>query len=85
MLKLQQMKEAVDQLSPEERAELRAYLDEWAAEKPSLRAGTMDIDALLDAAREIREGLASEEWDDIQRAMNEDFIEPVDDDGFPRL
>ncbi len=83
MLNLQEMKEAVDYLAPEERAELRAYLDERETEETTLRAGTMDVDALLDAARAIREGFTDEEWDDVERAMNEEYIEPVDADGFP--
>lgn len=81
MLNLQEVKEAVDYLSPEERAELRAYLDEREAEKTKLRAGTMDIDALLEAARAIREDFTDEEWQEVERAMNEEYIEAVDEDG----
>jgi len=83
MLNLKEVKEAVDHFSPEERAELRAYLDE--REMHTLRAGTMNVDALLAAAREIRESLTDEEWNEIEQAMNEEYIEPIDDDGFPRL
>ncbi|MBK8022739.1 MAG: hypothetical protein IPK19_15230 [Chloroflexi bacterium] len=83
MLNLQEVKAAVDHLSPDERAELRAYLDQ--GEVRVLRAGTMDVDALLEAARQIREGFTDEEWEEVERAMNEEYIEPVDDDGFPLL
>lgn len=83
MLNLQEVKEAIDYLSPEERAELRAYLDE--RETITLRAGTMNIDALLEAVREMHEGITESDWDEIVQAMNEEYIEPVDDDGFPRL
>jgi uncharacterized alpha-E superfamily protein len=84
MMNLQEVKEAVDHLSPEERAELRAYLDEQTTqEETPLRAGTMNVDALLEAGRAIREGFSDEEWEAIEQAMNEEYIEPVDKDGFP--
>lgn len=83
MLNLQEVKVAIDHFSPEERAELRAYLDE--RETIKLRAGTMNIDVLLEAARKIREGFTDAEWHEVEQAMNEEYIEPVDDEGFPRL
>ena len=83
MQNLQEMKEAIDHLSPEERAELRAYLDQGEAQKTALRAGTMNIDVLQEAARAIREGFTDEEWEEVERAMNEEYIELVDEDGFP--
>ena len=83
MLNLQEVKVAIDHFSPEERAELRAYLDEH--EMITLRAGTMDVDILLEAARKIREGFTDEEWHEVEQAMNEEYIEPVDDEGFPKL
>ena len=85
MQNLQEVKEAIDHLSPEERAELRAYLDERRVAAMPLRAGTMNIDALLEAARAIREGFTDDEWDEVERAMNDEYIEPVDEDGFPIL
>jgi hypothetical protein len=69
MLNLQEVKDAIDYLSPEERAELRAYLDEH--ETLTLRAGTMDIDVLIEAVRVMHEGLTESEWDEIVQAMNE--------------
>ncbi len=84
MMNLQEVKEAVDHLSPEERAELRSYLDEQTVqEEAPLKAGTMNVDALLEAAKAIREGFSDEEWEAIEQAMNEEYIEPVDEDGFP--
>lgn len=83
MLNLQEVKEAIDYLSPEERAELRAYLDE--RETITLRAGTMNIDTLLEAVRKMHKGITESEWDEIEQAMNQEYIEPVDDDGFPLL
>jgi len=80
---LQALKEAVDQLSSAERAELRDYLEKPAEPAVTLRSGTMDIDALTEAARKIREGFSDEEWEEVVAAMTEEYIEPVDDDGFP--
>jgi uncharacterized alpha-E superfamily protein len=85
MLTLQEVKQAVDHFSPEEVRELRAYLDAQSNAEIVLRAGTMDIDALLDAARAIRAGITDEEWQAIENAMSEEYIEPIDDDGFPTL
>jgi uncharacterized alpha-E superfamily protein len=85
MMTLQAVKEVVDQLSPAERAELRDYLEEQTVDVSMLRPGTMDVDALLEAAREIREGFSKEEWEEIVAAMNEEYIEPVDEDGMPLL
>jgi short-subunit dehydrogenase len=62
MMNLQAVKAAVDQLSSAERAELREYLDEDTVDVSALRPGTMDVDALLDAAREIRAGFSEGEW-----------------------
>jgi len=45
----------------------------------------MDIDALLEAARAIRQGFTDEEWGKVEQSMNEEYIEPVDEDGFPLL
>ena len=85
MMTLQAVKAAVDQLSSAERAELRDYLEEGDSSPQELRAGTMDIDALTAAARLIREGFSDEEWEQVVAAMNEEYIEPVGDDGFPVL
>ena len=85
MQNLQEVKEAIDHLSPDERAELRVYLDERGTAATPLRAGTMNVDALLEAARAIREGFTDDEWNEVERAMNDEYIEPVDEDGFPIL
>ena len=80
MPNLREVKAAIDRLSPEEQAELRAYLNERAA-----TTATMRIDALQEAARVIREGFTDDEWEEVERAMNDEYIEPVDEDGFPIL
>jgi hypothetical protein len=78
---LQHVIRAVDHLSPEERAELRQYLDEYPPVQEPLQAGTMDIDSLLAAAQAIRESMSPEDYEEMLAAMNEEYIEPVDENG----
>jgi len=69
MITLQDVKKAVDQLSPEERAELQAYL----AERENLMRDLSPeerIQRLDAAARAIREGFTDAEWAEIEQAMN---------------
>lgn len=74
MLNLQQMKEAVDQLSPDELRELRAYLDERASTTPSThpRSPAERIHLLQAGARAIRESFTDAEWAVVEQAMNEE-------------
>ena len=65
--------QAVDRLSPEERRQLRDYLDRYE-EAPE----TNDLDALMRALEVIREGLTEEEFSEIEQAMNAEYIEPLD-------
>ncbi len=82
MTSLEEVIKAVDQLSPEERAELRAYLDRRDAESPPPHTLSPEerIRRLDEAARAIREGFTDEEWTEIEKAMNEEYIEPFDED-----
>ena len=82
VMTLQEVKKAVDQLLPEELRELRAYLDQQATKHTQLQDGTMNVDTLLQAARAIRDELGEVNFDEMLDAMNEDYIEPVDDDGW---
>lgn len=88
----------IDQLTPQQKQQVRQYLD---AEQESLRAeidallasaqptplhaGTMDVDKLLQAAETMWAGLDENDIQAIIQAMNEEYIEPVDEDGFPLL
>lgn len=87
MLNLQDVKEAIDHFSPEELRELREHLERRASEiQPShLLSPEERIRRLEEAARAIRAGFTDAEWDEVEQAMNEEYIEPVDDDGFPVL
>jgi uncharacterized protein YeeX (DUF496 family) len=71
--------EHLDALSQAELLELRQQIDQRTAQS-ELRAGTMDVDALLNAAKQITEDMSDEEIKEMVAAMNEEYIEPADDD-----
>lgn len=83
MMSLQDLKDAIDQLSPEERAELLAYIYEQE-QRPELRAGTMNVDALLEGAAAIRAEMSAADFEAMLDAMEEEYVEPLDDDGLPK-
>jgi hypothetical protein len=81
MLNLQEVKEAVDHFSPEELRELREPLEKRVVEiltqhhlPPEERIRHLD-----EAARAIREGFTDSEWEAVEKAMNEEYIEPWDE------
>lgn len=80
MMTFQDIKQAVDQLSHQERADLRAYLDE-VANQPAQKLTPTERAQKLDAAFEkLRTGLTDEEIEEMTAAMNEEYIEPWDED-----
>lgn len=44
-----------------------------------LNAGTLNKDELLAGLEAMREGLTDAEFAEIERTMNEEYIEPLDD------
>ena len=66
---LQELIQAVDALPPEDFRRLREHIQQREQER-ELRAGTMDIDALLQAARAIRADMDEAEFDEMITAMN---------------
>ena len=81
MLSLQEVFRAVDQLSAEELAELRAYVNQREVQiqpahklSPQERARKLD-----DAFNRFSEDLTSKELDEMIIAMNEEYIEPWDE------
>jgi hypothetical protein len=66
--------QAVARLSPEERRQLRDYLDRYG-EAPKKN----DFDAFMQALEAVREGLTEKEFSEIEQAMNAEYIEPLDD------
>ena len=81
---LQELFKTIDRLSPAERAQLRDYIDRHDTEHTQLKTGTMDVDVLLEAVRSIRADMDEAEFEAMLDAMNEEYIEPVDDDGWPQ-
>lgn len=73
------VKKAVDRFSADELQRLRDYIDE-REQALALQAGTVDMNSLQQALEDIRAGLTEEEFAEIERAMNEEYIEPVDTD-----
>ncbi len=81
MMNLQEVKAAIDQLSPEELDEIREYLKTREAENsvtaglsPQERARRLD-----EAFTQLRAGLTPEQIDEITEAMNVEYIEPWDE------
>lgn len=71
------VKKAVERFTIEELRQLREYI---AVRERSimLKPGTVDMPTLLDALTDIRQGLNEEDFTEIERAMNEEYIEPLD-------
>jgi hypothetical protein len=79
MMLFDDVKKAVDRFSPEELRRLREYIEN-REQTLKLQPGTVDMDSLLAALEDIRAGLSEEEFAEIERAMNEEYIEPLDDE-----
>ena len=69
---------AVDALSLEEVRKLRVYLEQ-REQQMELEAGTLDMTSLLRGLEAMRAGLSDAEFHEIERAMNEEYVEPLDD------
>lgn len=77
MMNLQEVKEAVDHFSLEELRELREHLEKRTVEilpqhplSPEERIRRLD-----EAAKAIREGFSDAEWEAVEQAMNEEYID----------
>jgi uncharacterized membrane protein len=76
---LTDLMQAVDKLSPEDKRKLREYLDQEEPHPFQNLTGEERARRLEAAAAKIREGLTPEQLDEMTRAMNEEYIESVDD------
>ena len=76
---LEEVKKAVDHFSLHELRQLREYI-QGREQQIEPRPGTVDMDALLSGLEEIRAGMTEEAFAEIARAMNEEYIEPLDAD-----
>lgn len=70
---------AVDQFSSDQPRQLREYIQQ-REKQIELKAGTLNVDALLEGLEEARAGLSDEEFREIERAMNEEYVEPLGKD-----
>ncbi|MBE2269022.1 MAG: hypothetical protein IAE80_12390 [Anaerolinea sp.] len=79
---LQEMIQQLDELSPEERNELRRAIDQRDGVRHPNDGLTPQerVLSIRAAARAIREGFTDEEWAEIEQAMNAEYIEPFDED-----
>jgi len=71
------MKKVVDGFSPQELRQLREYI-ERRERQTTLHPNTVDMAALLNALQDIRADMTEEDFAEIERAMNEEYIEPLD-------
>lgn len=71
---LAELMKAVDELSHEELRQLREYI-----QQQEHKHGELDIDALEMVFAELREGFSDHDLDELEWAMNVEYIEPVDD------
>jgi hypothetical protein len=74
MMELNDIKRAISNMPPHERSQVARYIEQLEHQPPRR---PFDVDALEAAFHKMREGLSDEEIDAITRAMNEEYIEPV--------
>ncbi len=72
---LDELKEAVDTLTREERQDLQDYINQ---KEPIQRQEEDELNTLLRALEAMREGITDEEFAEIEQAMNAEYIEPLD-------
>lgn len=82
MMTLKDIMQAVDHLSHEELQYLRQYIEQREWQTHPARGSTPEerIRRMNRAAAMIREGMTQDQLDEMIAAMNEEYIEPVDDD-----
>lgn len=67
-----------DVCSPEFLEEIRAFV---AASPPhTVIPPSLPPEGFREALEALREGVTDEDWAEIEKAMNEEYIEPLDDD-----
>jgi hypothetical protein len=79
---LQDLMRAIDHLSVDELNILREYIDERKQQTHPARGKTPQerVQRLQAAAAAIREGLTVEQLAEMTTSMNEEYIEPFDED-----
>jgi hypothetical protein len=76
---LRDVYKVVDEMSPEQLRELRRYIEQREHEI-ELRPGTLNVAELLHGLAELSAGLSEDEFREIEQAMNEEYVEPLDHD-----
>jgi hypothetical protein len=78
---LQEMIKQLDELSLSEIDLLKNYLGSVQPSQttPTLKIGTMDIDALLETIDTMHEGMSDAEFEDMLEDMNREYIKTEDD------
>ena len=74
---LNEIKQAINQLSPKELEELEAYI---AFRKPHPLTPSERVALLERGASAIRESMTPEELDDLIEVINSEYIEPWDEE-----
>jgi len=76
---LDDVMKAIDELAPDELRQLREYIDQ-REQQNALQPDMLDMEGLLHALDLIRAGLSDAEFREIERAMNEEYVEPLDNE-----
>jgi hypothetical protein len=71
---LEQIYQAIDQLTPEELGQVLAYVEQRRREVADSRANT-----LMQAFDSLREGLTEKQLSDIEQSINFKYIKPTDE------
>jgi hypothetical protein len=74
-MSLKEMIEAVDRLSPDEMRQLREHIEQKERETGKRE---LDIEAIEQVFADLREGFSEEDLDELEWAMNVEYIEPAD-------
>lgn len=74
---LQELKTAISELSTEDLRILESYIHD--RRKLLETAKPLNVEALEQAIEAMREGLTEEDLDEIEWAMNVEYIEPLDE------
>lgn len=71
---LAEILEALPALTPDKFAQLKEQV-QWLDSTRSLRAGTVNVDVLLSAIREMKEGMDNQQVKEMVDAMNSEYVE----------
>jgi uncharacterized alpha-E superfamily protein len=71
----------LDELTPDEMAELQSEIERRKHATPAHVISPAErVRRMRAAAQAIREGFSDDEWAKVEKAINEEYLEPLDDD-----